>query len=279
MEPISLLFLIGVLVLVALVSGIASGLFGIGGGAVMVPTLHYAFKAIDISDAVVMHCAVATSAAVIIINSWRSVSKHAVRGAVDMNILLPKKIWRSYGLWIALGSFLAAWAIAPHLSGKALTSLFAIIAFFVALQFIFGRPDFILRQDVPGGLAPPFIGGTVGGLSALMGIGGGSLSVPLLSLCNVPIHRAIGTASGIGLAIAVPATLGFIISGLGVEGRPDFSLGYVNLAGFAIIAFVSALVVPLGVKLAHSMEGNKLKQIFGVCLMLVAMNMLRETIF
>ncbi len=278
MDISTLLLLLAALVSVAVIAGFASGLFGIGGGAVMVPALHYAFKAIGVSDATVMHTAVATSSAVIIINSWRSVRKHKAKGAVDMDILLPKQIWRSYGLWIGLGSFVAASIIAPQLSSRALTILFAVVAMLVALQFIFGRPDFTVRDTVPGGLAPPLVGSSVGGLSALMGIGGGSLSVPLLSLCNVPIHRAIGTASGFGLAIALPATLGFILSGWGEVGRPAFSLGYVNLAGFLIIALVSALMVPLGVRAAHALEAKRLKQIFGFCLLLVALNMIRESL-
>lgn len=279
MDPITLILLLLALLSIAMLSGFASGLFGVGGGAIMVPALHYAFKAIGVADSTVMHAAVATSAAVIIVNSWRSVRKHQLRGSVDMDILLPKQIWRSYALWIGLGSFIAASYIAPKLSGETLVALFAIIAFFVSLQFIFGRPDFVVRQSVPGGVAPPLVGSLVGGLSALMGIGGGSLSVPLLSLCNVPIHRAIGTASGFGLAIALPATAGFIISGWDVAQRPALSLGYVNLAGFAIIAGVSLFFVPLGVKAAHAMDASKLKRIFGICLMLVALNMLRESLF
>ncbi|RKQ71214.1 putative membrane protein YfcA [Litorimonas taeanensis] len=279
MEPITVFILLGSLISVAIIAGFSSGLFGIGGGAIMVPALHYTFKALGIADEVTMHCAVATSAAVIIVNSTRSVRRHHARGAVDMDILIPKQLWRSYALWIGVGSFIAAWFIAPKLSAESLTLIFAIVAMLVALQFILGRPDFILRKTVPGGIAPPLVGSGVGGLSALMGIGGGSLSVPLLSLCNVPIHRAIGTASGFGLAIAVPATIGFIISGLGVSGRPLFSLGYVNGVGFLIIAIVSALMVPVGVKAAHAMDAKKLKRIFGFCLLAVALNMARETLF
>ena len=245
----------------------------------MVPALHYAFKAMGVPSSVIMHVAVATSAAVIIVNSFRSVRKHHRRGAVDMSLLVPQKIWQSYALWIALGSFVAAWFIAPRLSGEFLTLLFSVIAFLVSLQFIFGRPEFVLRQDVPEGFAPPVVGSVVGGLSALMGIGGGSLSVPLLSLCNVPIHRAIGTASGFGLAIAIPATFGFILSGLGVSGRPLYSLGYVNMVGFVTLASVSALMVPVGVKAAHNLDSKQLKRIFGVCLMCVAANMVRDILF
>jgi len=111
-----------------------------------------------------------------------------------------------------------------------------------------------------------------------MGIGGGSLTVPLMSLCSVPIHRAIGTASGFGFAIAVPATIGFIISGWSVAGRPYGSLGYVNLLGFALVASFAILTIPLGAKLAHSLPQAKLKRIFGICLLLVAANMARKAV-
>jgi len=152
------------------------------------------------------------------------------------------------------------------------------VATLVALQFIFGRPDWKLRSAVPGGLARPLVGGSVGVLSSLMGIGGGSLTVPLMSICGVPIHRAVATASGFGFAIALPATLGFIISGMGAEGRPAFSLGYVNAMGFALIAAIAFLTIPLGAKLAHSMSQKKLKMIFGVCLLFVAINMARKAL-
>ena len=260
-------------------AGLSSGLFGIGGGSVMVPVLFYAFLSLGVENDVVMHCAVATSSAVIIYNAIRSVRSHHKHGAVDWDLLWPKNPFLSYALWIGLGAFLAALWLAPKMSGEALTLLFAVVAGLISLQFIFGRPDWQLRDSVPGGAARPVVGGGVGILSSLMGIGGGSLTVPLMSLCGVPIHRAIGTASGFGLAIALPATLGFIVSGWGAAGRPAFSVGYVNLLGVVVIAAVAFLTIPLGAKLAHGMSQKKLKMVFGICLLLVAANMARKALF
>ena len=258
--------------------GLSAGLFGIGGGAVMVPALFFAFNALGVSQDVVMHSAIATSSAIIIVNAIRSTLSHHKHGAVDWDLLWPKNPFFSYAFWIGLGAFLAAIWLAPRLSGQVLTVLFAGVASLVALQFIFGRPDWKLRETVPGGMTRPIVGGTVGVLSSLMGIGGGSLTVPLMSICGVPIHRAVATASGFGFAIALPATLGFIISGIGAQGRPAFSLGYVNAMGFVLIASIAFLTIPLGAKLAHSMSQKKLKMIFGVCLLFVAINMARKAL-
>jgi len=263
---------------VGAIAGLTAGLFGIGGGAVMVPALYYAFSALGVAEEIVMHCAVATSAAVIILNAFRSTRAHRAKEFVDMSLVWPwPKWWQSYGLWIGIGAFAAAIWIAPRLSGNVLTRLFAVIALFVSLQFIFGKPNFVLRQSIPNGPAPILAGGGVGILSSLMGIGGGSLSVPLLTLCGVPIHRAIGTAAAFGLFIAVPATIGFVLSGWGVLGRPIGSLGYVNGLGFALITVSAWPMVPLGAKLAHKMDAKLLRRVFGLCLALVAINMARKT--
>lgn len=270
--------LIVALLAVGGVAGLTAGLFGIGGGAVMVPALNYAFTAIGVPNEIVMHCAVATSAAVIILNASRSTRAHHTKGAVDMSLVWPKpKWWQSYGLWIGVGAFFAAIWMAPRLSSDVLTQLFAAVAVLVALQFIFGKPSFVLRQSVPRGPAPAFVGGSVGVLSSLMGIGGGNLSVPLLTLCGVPIHRAIGTAATFGLFIAVPASLGFILSGWDVPNRPFGSLGYVNGLGFALITLAAWPMVPLGVKLAHKLDATLLRRVFGICLALIAFNMMRKT--
>lgn len=270
-----LLITLVLLAFVGAVAGFSSGLFGIGGGAVMVPALFFTFRSLNVDPAIVMHISVATSSAVIIINSIRSVRSHYARDSVDMGLLWPKRWWNSYALWIGVGSFLAAAILAPVLSSDSLTVIFAIIAMLVAVQLILGRPEFALRSSVPGGMGPPLVGGSIGSLSAIMGIGGGSLSVPFLTLCGVPVHRAVGTAAGFGLAIALPATLGFIISGWGIAGRPVGSLGYVNMFGFALIVACAWPCVPLGATVAHTLNASRLRKIFGVCLALIALNMAR----
>ncbi len=278
MSP-ELVYLAMTLVAVGGLAGFAAGLFGIGGGAIIVPALYYAFSTLGYSEDVVMHSAVATSAAVIVLNAVKSVRSHHEHGAVDWDLLWPKNPLQSYALWIGLGSFLAAVWLAPKMSGEGLTLLFAVMASLISLQFIFGRPDWTVRDNVPGGIARPIVGGSVGGLSALMGIGGGSITVPLMAMCNIPIHRAVATASGFGFTIALPSTTGFIISGWYVSGRPDFSIGYVNLLGFICVALLAHFTIPLGAKAAHKLSQKKLKLVFGLCLLAVAANMARKVVF
>ncbi len=267
---------------VGAVAGFAAGLFGIGGGAIIVPALYYTLSALGVPQEVVMHVAVATSAATIIVTSLRSAAGHTKKGAVDWDLIWPGRsfsgFFKGWGFWIGLGSLLSALILAKYLSGQMLTMIFAVIASLISIQLIFGRPDWRIAKTVPTGpLAAP-IGLTLGGLCSLMGIGFGSFGVTFMLLCGKSVHRAIGTAAALGTFIGVPATFGFILSGLGVVGRPAFSLGYVNLVGFALIATASFIFAPMGVKAAHSLPQAKLRRLFGVCLLLVALNMLRKTI-
>ena len=164
------------------------------------------------------------------------------------------------------------------MSGQALTILFSIVSGIISLQFIFGRPDWTLRESVPSGAIRPAAGSLIGGLSSLMGIGGGSITVPLMSICGIPIHRAVATASGFGLAIAAPATIGFMLSGFNVPQRPSFSIGYVNVLGFIFMAGLAFFTVPLGAKLAHRLSQKKLKLVFGICLLIICANMARKAL-
>lgn len=269
-------YFLGLLLLVGALSGFSAGLFGIGGGVIVVPALFYVFSGLGFSHNVVMHCAVATSLAVVMVNSVRSVRVHNQYGSVDWKLLWPQYPVMGYGLWIGIGAFIAALWIAPLLSGIQLTGLYVGVISLISLQFIFGRPDWILRESMPQGAAPIWIGSSVGGLSALLGIGGGSMTVVLMSLCSVPIHRAIGTASGFGLAVAISASLGFILSGWGVEGRPPFSIGYVNSIGFLIVAFMAYFCVPLGARTANNLSQKRLRRVFGICLLVLILNMIRK---
>ena len=257
-------------------AGFSAGLFGIGGGAILVPVLYYTFAALGYSEDVIMHMAVATSASIIVVTSLRSAYGHHQHSAVDWSLVWPQNLLKSWGLWIGVGALLAAAIVADNLSGTQLTLLFGFVMGVLALQFIFGRPDWKLAKDVPGGFAPPMVGTGLGGLCALMGIGFGSIGVTLMILCGRRIHQAIGTAAAIGFFIGLPATLGYIYSGLGVAGRPPLSLGYVNLLGFIIMAAATLLFVPLGVKTAHNLSQKRMRMIFGIFLFLIAVNMVRK---
>ena len=260
------------------IAGFSAGLFGIGGGAIMVPILYFAFAALGYSTDIIMHMAVATSASVIVVTSIRSAQGHHKHGAVDWSLVWPKNPMKSWGLWIGVGALLAAAIVAGALSGQQLTILFGVILGLLALQFVFGRPGWKLADDVPGGVAPPLAGSSLGGLCALLGIGFGSIGVTLMILCGRKIHQAIGTAAAIGFFIGLPATIGYIYSGLGVDGRPPLSLGYVNLMGFAIMAAATVLVVPLGVKTAHGLSQKRMRIVFGVFLFLISVNMIRKAL-
>ena len=268
-----------VLLATGCVAGFSAGLFGIGGGAIMVPALYFVFHAMGYPEATVMHAAVATSSAVIIISSIRSVISHHKHGAVDWDILWPAKKYKSWGLWIGAGALLASAIFARYISGAHLTLIFGLIMSIVSMQFVFGRPDWKWKETLPNGPAIPIGGMSIGALSAIMGIGGGAFTVTLMVIFGKTIHRAIGTTSGVGVFISIPATLGFIFSGWEAAGRPPASLGYVNILGFVFIALTSILFIPFGARLAHRTNQRKLKMIYGVFLALVSINMICKALF
>ena len=271
--------LILILLSVGSLSGFSAGLFGVGGGAVMVPALYYAFNAIGVSEASLMHCAVGTSSSVIIFNSFRAVKSHHTLGAIDWNLLRPKPFITSYAVWIGAGSFFAASFLASIMSAQFLMTLFAMVMIVVSLHFIFGPNNLEVFVSVPTGFSVPIIGSLIGALSSLMGIGGGSITVPLMNMCRIPMNRAVATASGFGFAISLPATIGFIISGWGIDGRPYFSLGYVNVVALVCILSSAFFVVPYGAKIAQTLPQKRLKLLFGYCLLAVALNMAKNSLY
>jgi uncharacterized membrane protein YfcA len=252
-----------------LFAGFAGGLFGIGGGAILVPALYLLFTVLGVDESVRMHVAVGTSLSTIIATSWRSLAAHTKAGAVDYAIL------RSWTPWIAAGALLGA-AVAGFSSTEALLIVFGGGLLLIAAQLGLGSPSWRLAQDMPGGVARAGLGGGIGLLSALMGIGGGAFGVTLMTLCGRPIHQAVATASGFGASIAVPAALGYAVAGWGREGLPPWSLGFVSVPGFVLLAALTAITAPLGARLAHRLPQLTLKRAFAILLALLALNMLRE---
>lgn len=258
------------LALAGVVAGFAAGLFGIGGGAIIVPTLVYLFTVLGYQEWA-MHIAVSTSLATITLTSIRSVWSHHKRGVVDWAIL------RTWGPWIVIGAGVGM-SVAAFLTRDGLMLTFGLLGLVCAAQLFFGRPNWKIAEDMPREPYRAGLGTSVGILSALMGIGGGTFGVTLMALCGRPIHQAIGTSAGFGLAIGFPGTLFAIYWGLGQEGLPPFSLGYVNLIAFAFISLFAVIMTPVGAAVAHRFDGQVLRKLFAILLVLVATRMLYEAI-
>lgn len=254
------------LIAVGLFAGVLAGLLGVGGGIVIVPALYHVLSYLDVDPAVRMHLAVGTSLATIVPTSIRSVLAHHKRGAVDPALL------RLWALPILVGVLGGTW-LATLAGRTGLMSVFAVVALVVALHMAFGKPEWRLAGELPKGIAGKAIPAGIGMISAMMGIGGGTLSVPVLTLFAYPIHRAVATAAGFGLLIAVPASLGFIAAGWGAPHLPTATFGYVSVIGFVLIVPATLLSVPLGVRLAHSMNESLLRRAFALFLAMTAVRM------
>ena len=246
-------------------AGLIAGLFGVGGGTVIVPVLFYAFGLLGVGGESNLHVAVGSSLLTIVGTSWRSLAAHRRHGAVDEAVL---KAWTP---WVGVGA-LAGAAVAGVTSMEGLAIVYAVCLAGIAAQMGL-MPDRIrLWSDLPTGWTRRAVGGLVGGLSAMMGIGGGSFGGMLMTLCGRPIHQAVATASGFGMAIGAAATLGFVVFGWDAPGRPPGSVGYVNVPAAAVMVVVTALVAPLGARLAHRLDKRVLKKAFAAYLALTALS-------
>jgi uncharacterized protein len=255
-----------------LLAGFAAGLFGIGGGFVVVPALFIVLPLMGGMHGQYAHIAVGTSAATIVATSIRSLRSHAKRCAVEWEIL------RTWAPWIVAGSALGV-ILAGHIDGKALTLIFATGVLAMSVNFLAPRiGDRVIWSEMPTGAVRAGIAGGLGGFSSLLGIGGGTIAITVMTLCGRSIHRAIGTASGIGTLIAVPSTIGFVLIGLGQKGLPWGSLGYVNLPAALAVGCMSVLTAPLGVAAAHGLPAKPLKRIFGAYLVFIALLMFRNAL-
>ena len=263
-------FVLG-LMATGIVSGIAAGLLGIGGGAIIVPALSTALLLLGYDADVVQHVAVGTSLAIIIPTGIMSARAHYRRGALDLKVL---RLWAPF---IVAGTFIGG-LMAGLFSGDVLRMVFAVMAFIIAGNIVFGLQTKLMGHLNGSGLTHRISAFVVGYISSLMGIGGGSLTVPTLVAFGATMHAAVGTSAAIGVAIALSGTLGFIISGWGVAGLPPLSLGYINLVALVLVAVLAAICAPLGAALAHRMDQKTLKYVFAAFLVAVGLNMLWKVI-
>lgn len=248
------------------IGGVLAGLLGIGGGIVIVPVLDAALSFLDIDPAIRMHVAVATSLATIIPTSIASSRAHHRRNSVDVSLV---KRWSAF---VLIGSVVGAW-IASSVHSDVLSAVFATFALLVAIKLILPLEGKTVATDIPRGPLVTAIPVGIGAISSMMGIGGGTLSVAILTLFGQPIHRAVGTASLFGLVISLPGTIGFMILGSGDPRLPPGSVGYVNLIGFALIAPTTVLAAPVGAAIAHRLSQRRLSLIFGVFLLTMSVRM------
>ena len=248
------------------VAGVLAGLFGIGGGIVIVPVLETALGFIGVDPAIRMHVAVGTSLATIIPTSISSARAHHQRDSVDVDVV------KRWAVFVLIGALLGAW-IASRVHSDVLAIVFASLAFLVALKMLFIPESRNLTTDVPRGPLVTVIPTSIGCFSTMMGIGGGTFSVMTLTLFNEPIHRAVGTAALFGLVISLPGMLGFVAAGWGDPRIPAGSLGYVSLIGFACIAPATVLAAPLGAKIAHAFSAKRLNMLFGLFLVVASLRL------
>ncbi len=249
------------------IAGILSGLLGVGGGIVVVPVLFWVFAALGYPADLGMQVAVGTSLVTVAFTALTAARSHHKRGSVDMQIV------RRWAPWMALGA-LCGGTVAGVVKGDVLMLVFGLVALLVAWNMALPKTR-LFAPALPErtGVQPALAGG-VGLVSSMMGIGSGTIGVPLMTAFSVPVHRAVGTAAALGLVIGVPGALAMLVTGFGVDGRPPVSMGYINLVAVALILPLSVLVAPLGTRLAHSLEPVWIKRAFAVFLCLTAIRML-----
>ncbi|QJF51593.1 sulfite exporter TauE/SafE family protein [Roseobacter ponti] len=267
-DPTLLAQMVVLLACVGAFAGVLAGLLGVGGGIVLVPAFFYAFTTLGFAGPQLMQICLATSLATIVVTSLRSVSSHNKKGAVDKDIL------RTWAPGIMIGAVLGVLVVA-QLRTATLQFLFGTLAMSVGLYMALGRPHWRLSEDMPKGITRALLSPVVGFLSVIMGVGGGSFGVPLMTLCGRPVHRAVATSAGFGFLIATPAVVGFLFSDAG-DLRPPGTIGSVNVPAFVVTIAMTLITAPLGAQLAHRLDPLRLRRVFAVFLLIVAGNMVRK---
>ncbi len=251
--------------LLGAVAGFLAGLLGVGGGLIIVPVLSLVFAVQHFPESHLLHLALGTSLASIVFTSISSLRAHDAHGAVNW------RIWRQITPGIVTGT-LAGSALAAWLSSGFLKAFFVVFLFYVGTQMMLDiRPK--AARDLPGLPGMFAAGNVIGAVSSLVGIGGGTLSVPFMTWCNVKLHEAIGTSSAIGLPIALAGAVGYAVNGWGVPGLPKGSVGFVHLPALAGIVVASVATAPLGARLAHRLPVKRLKKVFALLLYVMGLRM------
>ena len=252
-------------IVLGLFAGFVAGLFGVGGGLIIVPVLAFIFAAHHFSEQYVMHLALGTALASIIFTSVSSLRAHHAHAAVNW------KVWREITPGIVIGTLLGS-VLAAYLSAIFLKAFFVVFVFYVGTQMLLDiKPK--PARELPGLFGMFVSGNIIGAVSSLVGIGGGTLSVPFMTWCNIKLHQAIGTSAAIGLPIAVAGAVGYIANGLAVTGLPQYSLGFIYLPALGAIVAASILTAPLGAKLAHRLPVKNLKKLFALLLYTLGVRM------
>ncbi len=248
---------------VGAVAGVLAGVFGIGGGAVMVPVFYQALGALGVDESVRMHVAVGSSLAIIVPTSIRSFMAHKKRGAVDMELL------KSMALSVPAGVILAS-LVAAYISSAGLRVVFACISIVVGLRLLFNRESWRIGNDIPGNPWRSMFGVVLGFFSTLMGIGGGILNNTFMTLFGRPIHQAVATSASVGVLISIPGVIGYVWAGWGDASLPVGSTGFVNWIAFAMIIPVTMVAAPVGASIAHALKKRHLEIGFGLFMLIVA---------
>lgn len=245
-------------------TGLLAGLFGVGGGAVIVPVLYEIFRILGVSDDVRMQLCVGTSLAIIVPTSIRSFLAHRAQGTLPVGILKNWVLPVTAG--VIAGSFLAAFAPAALFKG-----LFVVMTLLIGAKFLFARESWRISDTLPGELPMLAYGWFIGFYAAMMGVGGGAVATLMLTLYGQPIHAAVGISAGVGVIVSIIGAIGFMIAGLPYQAlMPPLSIGYVSLIGLALMSPVSAFFAPYGARIAHRMSRRHLEYTFGVFLWIVA---------
>ena len=269
MLEIDIFFIISLLLFfTGFISGILAGFFGIGGGIIVVPIIYHLFNFLEFPEDIAMHMAVGTSLATIIPASLNSVFEHKKRDSVDKSLL---KKWK---YTILFGSLVGA-LIAQAINGKMLIIFFAFFTFFVAIRMFFTKKYSMKTYNYLKSIQK-IISFFIAAISSVLGIGGGTLSVPLLISCGRNMKTAVGTSSGIGFYISVPATIIFMLYGFYIEGRPQYSIGFISIFPFLLITLGTFVSVPMGVKIMHNFNDILVKRFFCILLLLSAVKMLND---